>query len=792
MISSCIFPTDERSETLCETIIDTIKDKSLLLDKWIQVHESRYGSGTHTIPSSCQVSLAKLGIGGGGTMTDNCNAAIALGRVLSDQIRQLALDKIREDGGDESAVLMLQQNCHHHMRNVWFGAVVKRLSSYLNELLACDLAAISFRYRVSTLMDSVLRAVDKEFSLPANYPKGHGAQFRYWLGEYHPGALLVPVLRSAGSRQDMAVEGAAAVYWNRRYYIEFLNECLKSHQDNILQNNLFIILTSMEMISQFRVFAILHFCICLPMRWLAGNTHHLGNQGYDWSYRSMGKAIDALHDAMVIIESDGAKMLDMDFMDAIFSRIYNDEPLEPLTEYMTHMFGEYYAWQFLLSILHSNEIFISTLIQEERTGESLDGSQVIPLDILKAELFYPKRTENIETDDMVKKMAVEVASCLLIELRDPKKITSSYLSSSDGEFSWGQTSDDDHVAGIGMMATNDPAESPFAALTQQIQSYGRIMGSHASAVGHARLHGDFDRGKINGLYHQLPENMRSSLLELALRMSTEMRRSERKALEKQREEKQRRQETLRQKKLVAAQSEYADALIFLEMFHSPACWRTVREIHRNFNELGSDTAQREAMKTQIRIRVIGLGWKDLGHAWSKNGYVYSGEELRDHLIEIILPEERRRTIPSTPPVVLPSRVDRGKLGRLSADCELLKKHDDAEREMVVTGGKKMRRELEDVGSEEREAKMQPPRPSVDESLIDQKVKQLWDFVEPDGTVVPMWCHGLVVAVKTNSRVHIRWDDEYVRRGEPNITEERLLVKKWNRAVEGGWRMVLSD
>ena len=183
-----------------------------------------------------------------------------------------------------------------------------------------------------------------------------------------------------------------------------------------------------------------------------------------------------------------------------------------------------------------------------------------------------------------------------------------------------------------------------------------------------------------------------------------------------------------------------------------------------------------------------------GSCMVEDGYVYSGKELRDHLIETILPEERRRSIPSTLPVVLPSRVDidRGKLSHLSADCKLLKKHGDAEREMVVTEGTEMRRELEDVGREERDAKMQPPRPSVDEGLIDQRVKQLWDFIEPDGTVVHVWCRGLVVAVKSNSRVHIRWDDDYVRRGEPNITEERLLVKNWNRSVEGGWRMVLSD
>ena len=57
----------------------------------------------------------------------------------------------------------------------------------------------------------------------------------------------------------------------------------------------------------------------------------------------MGKAIDALHDAMVEIKRDGSKLLNIDFMGNIFSKIYNDGPLEPLEEYMTHMFGEFWS-----------------------------------------------------------------------------------------------------------------------------------------------------------------------------------------------------------------------------------------------------------------------------------------------------------------------------------------------------------------------------------------------------------------------------------------------------------------
>ena len=107
----------------------------------------------------------------------------------------------------------------------------------------------------------------------------------------------------------------------------------------------------------------------------------------------------------------------------------------------------------------------------------------MPYDKINAELFWPERDENKQTTDMVLKMATEVAACMLKELRDPKKATSDYLSSEEGQFSWGATTDDEHHASLGKMATNDPAESPFAALTSQMQSFGRILGIHASGVG---------------------------------------------------------------------------------------------------------------------------------------------------------------------------------------------------------------------------------------------------------------------------------------------------------------------
>lgn len=196
-----------------------------------------------------------------------------------------------------------------------------------------------------------------------------------------------------------------------------------------MQECLFIVLTSVEMVALCRVMSILHFKICTPMRWLAGNTHHLGQVGYDWSARSMGKAIDSLHDAMIEIAKDGSRLLDVEFMDAIFDKIYTDEngnevPLQPLKDAMAFTF-------------------------EEKLTPTLDGSKVLPFDLLNAELFYPDRQENKESTECVECMAVEMAQCMLKELTDTTKATSDYLSSGGGQFSWGKTTDEEHLACIG-------------------------------------------------------------------------------------------------------------------------------------------------------------------------------------------------------------------------------------------------------------------------------------------------------------------------------------------------------
>ena len=78
-------------------------------------------------------------------MTDTCNASRKLNRLLIAHVEEVATEKAQtESNKAESNILVLQTHCHHHLQNVWISALNKRLSTYLNDLLAAALQAINF------------------------------------------------------------------------------------------------------------------------------------------------------------------------------------------------------------------------------------------------------------------------------------------------------------------------------------------------------------------------------------------------------------------------------------------------------------------------------------------------------------------------------------------------------------------------------------------------------------------------------------------------------------------------
>jgi hypothetical protein len=92
----------------------------------------------------------------------------------------------------------LAGSCFNHLRNVWIGAIEILLSRKVTQILEEELAIIPPHLRVKCDIGKVCRCVDKEFNFTANYPKGHGDAFHDLTRRYHPGELMMPVIRTLG------------------------------------------------------------------------------------------------------------------------------------------------------------------------------------------------------------------------------------------------------------------------------------------------------------------------------------------------------------------------------------------------------------------------------------------------------------------------------------------------------------------------------------------------------------------------------------------------------------------
>jgi hypothetical protein len=106
---------------------------------------------------------------------------------------------------------VIEQDCHHHLPNVWAKAVKIELSKYLTVMLRDSLDRIDSSLRVSAMFTPLARAYDKEFSLAANYPKGHGELFAKWMKENYPSELLfyvksTHVHRSFGHCHELIIQ----------------------------------------------------------------------------------------------------------------------------------------------------------------------------------------------------------------------------------------------------------------------------------------------------------------------------------------------------------------------------------------------------------------------------------------------------------------------------------------------------------------------------------------------------------------------------------------------------------
>ncbi len=160
---------------------------------------------------------------------------------------------------------------------------------------------------------------------------------------------------------------------------------------------LFVLMTSEEIIAQFRLYGILHISFCLPIQWLAAKTQELREWG--WGPISNGDAIDTLREKMMDLINDPTKVLDKGFMMNMFSK-YIDE-LPPFQEYWEHLFEK----------------------KQVRVLVAESSAMVLHFAKLRKELFHPSDVTNAATDERLDELAKVAAQGILDELQDEKKAT---------------------------------------------------------------------------------------------------------------------------------------------------------------------------------------------------------------------------------------------------------------------------------------------------------------------------------------------------------------------------------
>ena len=110
-----------------------------------------------------------------------------------------------------------------------------------------------------------------------------------------------------------------------------------------------------------------------------------------------------------------------------------------------------------------------------------------------------------------------------------------------------------------------------------------------------------------------------------------------------------------------------DAVMLFRLYDSGACWKVnPTVVAENLINMTSYVAKRDALKTNISIRVKGFGWKELHIPWThqrgKLPLVGLGNQLRK-----IIRFENKNGIPTDPPAEVPKLTPMPIIGTMTVD-----------------------------------------------------------------------------------------------------------------------------
>eukprot|EP00966_Prymnesium_polylepis_P332779 7388258-Prymnesium_polylepis.1 len=636
-------------------------------------------------------------------------------------------------------------HCQQHGRNTIINAMQIAQTNSLKDELADSLGEFSSFDRMSTDVNDVIRGTSKELHAGQTYALGKGREKEAWRKAEDKARPHLPYERGEAGRQDLALDGSVAIFWNRVCALKFIQGLMVPGADNKLEKFLLRIYSCNEMTAALRVNTLWAYIYSQPARWLVGKAGaELG-----WSLEDSSALMDLTEKMMEEIAADGRKLLDPQF-----------DPFASLAD----KHPSFAAWR---SEFLAREI------------RSPDGQSHPIHKLILAEARDPSSAGNKQATARTITLAQEMANAALAAMRDPRRAISQLLLSTDGKFAVGV--DATRSATAGAHQTNDRVESNFGCIDylMRIFRYSSITGISAMAQ-QMRQH-DFDtpptivsdRGKRKHersahsggfFYTGLSEKLQESLVEYARREADPARKEEREAHTAQDAEKLARREERVVTLLNNHIDKYAHAQELFAAWAKPGGRRArtkaaVRKALQDDKGRPKPEAQQlEYLRDQIEMRVLGLGWTQYATRWSssKDANIGSVAHLMELLEEIISAEISAARHTAGTEKGLPTEAappqgewrDSMQLGTLDADAlEVRSRTRFSSSELRQKAAARMQQRIE-LGISDTVEMMQPQdAPKFNQELVGKRLEVLWKYHEKE-TQTPhyIWCSGRVVRV----------------------------------------------
>ena len=394
------------------------------------------------------------------------------------------------------------------------------------------------------------------------------------------------------------------------------------------------------------------------------------------------------------------------------------------------------------------------------------------------------------------------------------KATAKYLKAAKGSKSMapGKVSQVERIASRGIDASNSISESLHASSTHGLKLGSTIRLDHCAAEGQTRANNDFGRGHVAlvsgrkshhehdsisiGTYHMLPPELQRTAIIAAKENAGENRQKFDVALKDQFEKRRRKEEIALEKKYENASEDYIVAIYLFEQYDSPRCWLTAEVSERVYSDLNSETRRLAAVKEQILIRYLGLGWEEAYHAWSGGGTTFTSKKLLKHLVDVVIPLVDSLTVPHEPPVNLPTMPELQSLGTIS---ELALDQERLSDEKLIQFKQKANDEIdkrEDTGLGDRWYESQMNLAPKVCHLKGFNIEMLFAYNGDDGTQCLGWYQGVIKRVVNEKtiRVRIKWDEEYLGRKDARESDQKLVLDNWNPKIakKGRWQENLAN